>query len=71
MTGGVLYALLVPPGEQPEPVEIATSEGARGFSVTLGGGRKLMVISMLGAPGQPAPLTDQIPDLARELAAAS
>lgn len=64
VTGGVLYVLLVEPG----PVEIAGLDGAH--SVTLEDGRTLAVISLPGTPGQPAPLADQVPDLARELAAA-
>lgn len=67
--GGVLYVLLVPQAE-PEPVEAATPDGARGYSVTLDDGRTLAVISMPGTPGQPAPLADEVPNLARELAAA-
>lgn len=66
VTGGVLYVLLV----EPEPAEIARPDGGRVYSVTLEDGRKLTVISMPGAPGQPPPLADEIPDLARELAAA-
>jgi hypothetical protein len=70
--GGVLYVLLVPQVE-PKRVEAAapdaaTRDGARSYSVTLDGGRTLMVISMPGTPGQPAPLADEVPDLARELA---
>ncbi|HKR52615.1 MAG TPA: hypothetical protein VJT72_24155 [Pseudonocardiaceae bacterium] len=64
--GGVLAALLVPPGE-PELRQLARPDG---YSVTLADGRTLTVSSMPGAPGQPAPLVDELPDLARELAAA-
>jgi hypothetical protein len=67
VTGGVLYALLVSQGV-PEPVDIATPHGARSFSVTLQDGRTLAVISTPGAPGPPAPLADDLPDLARDLA---
>lgn len=82
ITGGVLYVLLVPSVQQvpqervgaaaPDAAapDVATRDGARGYSVTLDGGRKLAVISMPGTPGQPAPLADEVPDLARELAAA-
>jgi hypothetical protein len=51
-----------------EPVDIATPHGARSFSVTLQDGRTLAVISTPGAPGPPAPLADDLPDLARDLA---
>ena len=67
VTGGVLYALLVPQGV-PERVDTATPDGARSFSVTLPDGRTLAVISTPDAPSQPAPLADELPDLARELA---
>jgi hypothetical protein len=49
-------------------VDIATPHGARSFSVTLQDGRTLAVISTPGAPGPPAPLADDLPDLARDLA---
>jgi hypothetical protein len=67
VTGGVLYALLVPQGV-PEPVGTATPDGTRSFSVMLQDGCTLAVISTPGAPGQPAPLADELPDLARDLA---
>ena len=77
VTGGVLYVLLVPSIQQvPQEragaaaPDAATRDGARGYSVTLDGGRKLAVVSMPGTPGQPAPLADEVPELARELAAA-
>ncbi|MGH3887966.1 MAG: hypothetical protein ACRDSZ_15625 [Pseudonocardiaceae bacterium] len=65
VTGGVLYVLLV----TPEPVELASPDGAAVYSVTLEDGRKLAVISMPGTPGQPPPLADEVPNLAKELAA--
>lgn len=61
--GGVLYVLLIPQAE-PRP------DAGGGYSVTLEDGRTLTVISLPGTPGQPAPLAGQVPDLARELAAA-
>ena len=67
VTGGVLHVLLVPQGV-PKGVDTATPDGARSFSVTLQDGRTLAVISTPGAPGLPAPLADELPDLARELA---
>lgn len=67
VTGGVLSAVLVPQGV-PEPVDIATPDGARSSSLTLEDGRTLSVTSTPGAPGQPAPLADQLPDLTTELA---
>ncbi|MGH3883421.1 MAG: hypothetical protein ACRDRY_13450 [Pseudonocardiaceae bacterium] len=68
VTGGVLYVLLIPMAE-PEPVQLARPDGSRLSSVTLEDGRTLAVISMPGTPGQPAPLANEVPDLARELAA--
>ncbi len=68
VTGGVLYVLLVPLVE-PEPAQLARPDGARVYSVTLADGRTLAVLSMPETPGQPAPLADEVPDLARELAA--
>ncbi len=79
VTGGVLYVLLVPRVEPeraapaaPDAVgqDASSPEGARSHSVTLDDGRTLTMISTPGTPGQPAPLADEVPDLARELAAA-
>ncbi|MGH3775101.1 MAG: hypothetical protein ACRDRR_05085 [Pseudonocardiaceae bacterium] len=69
VTGGVLYVLLIPLAE-PAPEQFARPDGARVSSTTLEDGRTLAVISMPGTPGQPAPLADEVPNLARELAAA-
>ncbi|MGH3898982.1 MAG: hypothetical protein ACRDTA_12185 [Pseudonocardiaceae bacterium] len=67
VTGGVLSVLLVEPG----PVGLARpDDGARVYSVPWEGGRTLTVISTPGTPGQPAPLADEVPGLARDLAAA-
>ncbi|MGH3814183.1 MAG: hypothetical protein ACRDUV_17335 [Pseudonocardiaceae bacterium] len=68
VTGGVLSVLLIPQVE-PEPEQLARPDGSRGYSVTLEDRRTLVVISMPGTPGQPAPLADEVPDLARGLAA--
>ncbi|MGH4010998.1 MAG: hypothetical protein ACRDTH_23045 [Pseudonocardiaceae bacterium] len=67
--GGMLYVLLIPQVE-PGRAQLARPDRAGGYSVTLEDGRTLAVISLPGTPGQPAPLTGEVPDLARELAAA-
>ncbi|MGH3872501.1 MAG: hypothetical protein ACRDSR_13515 [Pseudonocardiaceae bacterium] len=65
VAGGTLYVLLIP-----QPAQPTRPDGTRTHSVPLPDGRTLTVISVPGAPGQPAPLADDLPDLARELAAA-
>ncbi len=67
--GGVLQVLLFPQSVWPEPVQLSTPDGSRSHVLTVNGGRQLMVISTPSTPGQPPPLADEVPDLARELAA--
>lgn len=67
VAGGVLSVLLAGPG----PMGLARpDDGARVHSVPLEDGRTLTVMSTPSTPGQPAPLADEVPGLARDLAAA-
>jgi len=68
VAGGTLHVVLVRQADQPEPVQTASPDGRRGHAVVLDGGRELTVISIPGTPGQPAPLADDLPALATELA---
>lgn len=65
VSGGMLYLVVVPHGW---PVEVVRPEGAREHALTPGGGRELVVISVPAAPEQPAPLADDVPELAKKLA---
>ncbi|MGQ0777950.1 MAG: hypothetical protein ACT4NY_26665 [Pseudonocardiales bacterium] len=65
VVGGTFYLLVAPPGWLPGAPR---PDGARGHALTPDGSRELVVISIPVAPGQPAPLADQLPDLAQELA---
>lgn len=62
---GTFYLLVAPPGW---PLGAPSPDGARGHALTSSGGRELVVISTPLLPGRQAPLADQLPDLARELA---
>lgn len=69
VAGGTLYVVLVAQADQLEPMQLATpADGGRGYALTLDDGRGLTVVSVPGAPGQPAPLADDVPELATELA---
>ncbi|MFN2494671.1 MAG: hypothetical protein ABR608_02010 [Pseudonocardiaceae bacterium] len=65
--GGTLYVVLVPQGDLFDPVETAAPDGTRRYAVTLNDGQ-LAVVSVPAGPGQPAPLADEVPELAKELA---
>lgn len=65
VTGGTFYLVVAPPGRPPD---VQRPDGARGHALTSGERRELVVISVPVGHGQQAPLADQLPDLARELA---
>lgn len=65
VAGGTFTILVIPPGS---PLDPTGPDGAREQVLTRNGGRALVVISTPGFPGQPGPLADQVPALARELA---
>ncbi|MGH3937848.1 MAG: hypothetical protein ACRDTG_04310 [Pseudonocardiaceae bacterium] len=65
VAGGTFYLLVAPPEW---PLDLVRPDGARGHALTSDDGRKLVVISTPLLPGQQAPLADQLPDLAHELA---
>ncbi|MFN2496612.1 MAG: hypothetical protein ABR608_12005 [Pseudonocardiaceae bacterium] len=66
--GGTLYVLVVPQADPPEQSDLVQSDGRREHALMLDRGRGLVVISMPAVPGQPAPLGEEVPALAQELA---
>lgn len=67
VVGGTLHVVLVPQAEQLAPGQLAIPD-SRGYTLMLDDGRELAVISIPEAPGQPAPLADDVPELTRQLA---
>jgi hypothetical protein len=67
VSGGTLYIVLVPQSNLFEAVETAAPDGTRRYAVALNGGQ-LAVVSVPAAPGQPAPLAEDVSALAKELA---
>lgn len=66
--GGTLYVLVIPRAAQPEQIDVVRPDGRREHVQMLGGGRALVLVSMPATPGQQAPLDDDVPQLAEELA---
>ena len=66
--GGTLYVMLVPQASLFESVQTDAPYGTRRYTVTVNGGQ-LAVVSVPAVSGQPAPLAEDVPTLATELAA--
>ncbi|MGH3909104.1 MAG: hypothetical protein ACRDTE_33740 [Pseudonocardiaceae bacterium] len=68
VVGGTLYVLVIPRATQPERSDVVSPDGRHEHVLMLGGGRALVLVSMPATPGQQAPLGDDVPTLAEELA---
>lgn len=66
--GGTMYVLVVPQTDRPEQSDLVQPDGRREHAVMLDRGRGLVLISTPGVAGQPAPLGEDLPELAEELA---
>ena len=66
--GGRLYLLVVPRANPPEQSELVQPDGRREHALLLDRGRVLVLISVPAVEGQPAPLSEDVPALAEELA---
>ncbi|MGH4019710.1 MAG: hypothetical protein ACRDT0_10845 [Pseudonocardiaceae bacterium] len=67
--GGTLYLVLAPPTPGVGDSGTARPDGARGHATSTASGKRLAVLSVPAAAGQPAPLGDDVDELASELAA--
>lgn len=68
VAGGTLYVVVIPRATQPERSDVVAPDGRYEHVLMLGGGRALVLVSMPATPGQQAPLGDDVPKLAEELA---
>lgn len=66
--GGTLYVLVVPRADPPERSDVVQPDGQREHALTLNRGRALVLISNPAVAGQPAPLSEDVPELTGELA---
>lgn len=66
--GGTIYLVLTPPTPGATDTGTARADGSRGYATTTARGQLLAVLSVPAAPTQPAPLAQQLEELARELA---
>ncbi|MQA16344.1 MAG: hypothetical protein GEV09_20010 [Pseudonocardiaceae bacterium] len=69
LPGGTVYLVLSPAAAGVAEGGATRPDGARSFTVTAGGGEMVSVLSVPVARSQPAPLAEQVDDLAREIAA--
>lgn len=68
VAGGTLYVVVIPRANQPERSDVVAPDGRHEHVLMLGGERALVLVSMPATPGQQAPLGDDVPELAEELA---
>ncbi|MGH4026215.1 MAG: hypothetical protein ACRDRV_16705 [Pseudonocardiaceae bacterium] len=66
--GGMLYVLVVPQADPPARSDVVQPDGRREHALMLDGGRGLVLISTPAVAGRPAPLNEDVPQLAAELA---
>lgn len=66
--GGVLYVLVVPQAGPPVRSDLVEPDGRREHALALDRGRGLVLISTSAVAGRPAPLYEDVPGLAAELA---
>lgn len=68
VAGGTLYVVVIPRATHPERSDVVAPDGRHEHVLMLGSGRALVLVSMPATPGQQAPLGDDVPKLAEELA---
>ena len=66
--GGTLYVLVVPRADPPARSDLVQPDGRREHALMLDRGRGLVLISTPAVEGRPAPLNEDVPQLAVELA---